>query len=65
MNTERIVLLDPLHTVRNLAALRAWAVRFSSNYAVTAAPWRTVVEPARSSALPMALARMSLSAIHS
>jgi len=50
-NTERIVLLDPQHTVRNLAALRAWAVRFSSSYAVTVAPWLTVVEPARSSAL--------------
>jgi hypothetical protein len=46
-NTERVVLLDPPHTARNLTALRAWAVRFSSSYALAVAPWLTVVEPGR------------------
>lgn len=44
-NTERVVLLDPPPGCRTLARLRAWAARFSSSYAVTIAPWLTVVEP--------------------
>ncbi len=50
-NTERIVLLDPPHHARTLADLRAWAARFSSSYAVTVAPWVSVVEPRDSSRL--------------
>jgi phage tail sheath protein FI len=46
-HTERIVLLDPPCAERppSLAALRAWAARFSSSYAVAVAPWLTVVDP--------------------
>jgi len=50
-NTERIALLDPPHTATTLAALRGWAARHSSSYAVTTAPWVTVVEPANSAAV--------------
>ena len=50
-NTERIVLLDPPHGRRTLADLRGWAVRLASSYAVTVAPWLTVVEPGNSAAV--------------
>ncbi len=44
-STERVLLLDPPHGCATLTDLRAWAARFSSSYAVTAAPWLTVVDP--------------------
>ena len=46
-NTERVVLLDPPNAegAPTLAALRGWAARFSSSYAVAVVPWLTVVDP--------------------
>ena len=44
-STERIALLDPPGACRTSGALRDWAARFSSSYAVTIAPWVTVVDP--------------------
>lgn len=50
-NTERVALLDPPHDASTLAALRSWAVRFSSSYALATAPWLNVVEPSDSRAV--------------
>ncbi|GGL14705.1 phage tail sheath C-terminal domain-containing protein [Nocardia jinanensis] len=46
-NTERIALLDPptADSPAELGALRAWAARFSSSYAVAVVPWPTVLDP--------------------
>lgn len=44
-HSERVVILDPPSSIRTFPRLRWWNARFTSSYAVTVAPWLTVIEP--------------------